>query len=320
MEDGIVRNFLPDLAIATLQYRQQDCLVPKFGGLPWGFPQDLWRNCRECGQPLALLAQLPHQLPALDLGAPKWVLHLFQCTTAGCGTWSHDGGCNAAFALSCDALAEGLTRPPDAATPRPVSAWVGPDRIPIQDPSMHGEIWITGWREHEDMVSPHESAAYIDPIEFYALPQELQFPHHFDCRLATKAGGVPYWTGNGPGALPGIPQPPYRYLMQIDSALVLRGSLPSPSAVGCDVHLAHWNAQRNAVDKMETLAVPEANRRENAPWHISQEILPGDAASEKTGTEDEYFAAFANFGSDGTAYVFIDRDKSPPDVLLFWNR
>jgi hypothetical protein len=320
MEDGIVRNFLPDLAIATLQYRQQDCLVPKFGGLPWGFPQDLWRNCRECGQPLALLAQLPHQLPALDLGAPKWVLHLFQCTAAGCGTWSHDGGCNAAFVLSCDALAEGLTRPPDAATLRPVSAWVGPDRIPIQDPSMHGEIWITGWREHEDMVSPHESAAYIDPIEFYALPQELQFPHHFDCRLATKAGGVAYWTGNGPGALPGIPQPPYRYLMQIDSALVLRGTLPSPSAVGCDVQLAHWNVEGNAVDKTETFAVPEANRRENAPWHISQVILPGDAASEETGTEDEYFAAFANFGSDGTAYVFIDRDKSPPDVLLFWNR
>jgi len=40
---------------------------------------------------------------ALDLGAPKWVLHLFQCTTAGCATWSHDDGCNVAFTLSRDA-------------------------------------------------------------------------------------------------------------------------------------------------------------------------------------------------------------------------
>jgi hypothetical protein len=305
-----MRNFLPDLAIATLQCRQQECLIPKFGGLPWGFPKHLWRNCRECGQPLALLAQLPQQLPALDLGAPEWVLLLFQCTTAGCSTWSHDSGCNAAFVLSRDALAEGLTRPPDATTPRPVSAWAGPDRIPIQDPSMHGEVWITGWREHEDVVSPHQSAAYIDPIAFYALPEELQFPHHFECRLATKAGGVPYWTGNGPGALPSIPQPPYRYLLQIDSALVLRGPRPSPSAVGCDVHLVHWNPQRNAVDKTEILRAPQTSRRENAPWDISQE----------TGSEGEYSAAFANFGSDGTAYVFIDREKSPPDVLLFWNR
>ena len=108
--------------------------------------------------------------------------------------------------------------------------------------------------------------------------------------------------------------------MQIDSALVLRGTPPQPSAVGCDVHLAHWNAQTNAVDRMETFAVPEANRRENAPWHISQEIFPRNVVSQETGTEGEYFAAFANFGSDGTAYVFIDRDKSPPDVLLFWNR
>jgi len=315
-----MRNFLPDLAIATLQSRQQESLVPKFGGLPWGFPKDLWRSCRECGQPLALLAQLPQQLPALDLGAPKWVLHLFQCTTAGCGTWSHDGGCNAAFVLSCDALAEGLTRPPDAATPRPVSAWAGPDRTPIQDPSMHGEVWITGWREHEDVVSPHESAAYIDPTEFYALPQELQFPHHFDCRLATKAGGVPYWTANGPCALPSIPQPPYRYLLQIDSALVLCGPRPSPSTVGCDVQLVHWNPQRNTVDKTEILRTPEASRRENAPWNISQVILPGNIISQENGSEGEYSAAFANFGSDGTAYVFIDREKSPPDLLLFWNR
>ena len=55
-----MRNCVPDLAVATLQ-PSQDRLIPKFGGLPWGFPQQIWPICRECDQPLALLAQLPHQ-------------------------------------------------------------------------------------------------------------------------------------------------------------------------------------------------------------------------------------------------------------------
>jgi hypothetical protein len=303
-----MRNFMPDLAVATLQPPQHR-LIPKFGGLPWGFPQQIWPICRECHQPLALLVQLPHQLPMLDLGDPKWVLHLFQCTTSMCSTWSYDTGCNAAFILPRGALADGLTHPPKATTPRPVSAWTGPNRIPIEDPSMHGEIWITGWREHEDGIPDHLSAAYCDPTEFRALPESFQFPHNFDARFATKTGGVPYWTGNGPGALPDIPQVPFKYLMQIDSSLVLRGQLPSPSAVGCDVHFISYEFSEER-QKMETLAVPKVDRRENAPWHISQEM----------GTEGEYFAAFANFGSDGTAYVFIDRETSPPDVVLFWNR
>jgi hypothetical protein len=265
-----------------------------------GFPRQLWPICRECDQPLALLAQLPHQPPVLDMGDPKWVLHLFQCTTSSCSTWSYDTGCNAALILPREALTEGLTHPPAATAPRPTIAWAGSNRIPIADPSMHGEIWITGWREHEDGIPDHLITAYYDRTEFDALPENLRFPHNFDSRLATKTGGVPYWTGNG--TPPDIPQAPFEYLMQIDSYLVLRGPLPSPS-VGCDVHFID-------VHKMETLAVPEADRRENAPWHISQEV----------GAEDEYSAAFANFGSDGTAYVFIDRETSPPDVVLFWNR
>jgi hypothetical protein len=303
-----MRNFLPDLAVATMQ-PSQDRLIPKFGGLPWGFPQQIWPFCRECDQPLALLAQLPHQLPVLDLGDLKSVLHLFQCTTSSCSPWSYDTGCNAAFILPRGALAEGLTPTPKATRPRPVSAWAGPNRIPIVDLSMHGEIWITGWREHEDGIQDHVSAAYCDPTEFYTLPEEFQFPHRFEPRLATKTGGVPYWTGNGPCAAPDIPQAPFEYLMQI-SSLVLRGSLPSASVVGCDVHLVHMNAEKNAIYKMETLAVPEDDRRENAPWYLSQQV----------GSEGEYFAEFANFCSDGTAYVFIDRETSPPGIVLFCNR
>lgn len=29
---------------------------------------------------------------------------------------------------------------------------------------------------------------------------------------------------------------------------------------------------------------------------------------------------FANFGSDGTGFVFIDRSASPPELRWFWSR
>ena len=35
---------------------------------------------------------------------------------------------------------------------------------------------------------------------------------------------------------------------------------------------------------------------------------------------EEESADFANFGSDGVAYIFIDRTAAPPNILWFWNR
>jgi hypothetical protein len=256
--------------------------------------------------PMALLAQLPHHGPALDFGDPGLVLHLFQCATAGCSTWRYDKGCNAAFMLSHETLGEGLTQAPQAATERPVNARVIGSK-PAEQPSMHGELWLTGWQEHEDIIPQHMRPAYFDPRAFYALPEEFQFPHDFDARLSTKAGGVPYWTGNGPTPHKIPPSPrPFDYLMQIDTNLFIQGRLPDPSAIGCDVHVHRANGEI-----WETLQVPGGARRENAPWMAFQGHLDRD---------DEYYVEFANFGSDGTAYVFIDRETTPPEAVFFWNR
>jgi hypothetical protein len=252
--------------------------------------------------PMALLAQLPHHAPALDFGDSRWVLHLFQCTTAGCSTWSHDEGCNAAFILPRGALGEGLTPALPTAAERPVNAWIE-GSTPV-DHSMHGELWITGWTEYEDAIPQNLRPAYFDHDAFYALPEKLQFPHDFDCRLSTKAGGVPYWTPNGPGGLPGIPPRPFDYLMQIDTCLSIQGRMPEPSAIGCDVYLHEANGG------MAACPAPAAAKRENAPWNAVQ----------TPGSDDEYSVEFANFGSDGTAYVFIDREAVPPRALFFWNR
>ena len=70
-----MRSFLPTFQIATLA-GEQTCLRSKLGGVPWGLPVERWPVC--CGQPQKLLAQLCHQPPMLDLGAPGAVLHLFQ--------------------------------------------------------------------------------------------------------------------------------------------------------------------------------------------------------------------------------------------------
>jgi hypothetical protein len=165
---------------------------------------------------------------------------------------------------------------------------------------MHGELWLTGWQEHEDAIPQHMRPAYFDPRTFGALPEELQFPHDFGYRLRTKTGGVPYWTANGPAKVPR----PFDFLMQIDTFVSIQGCLPDPSAIGCDVYAHQPNGQ------METLPVPSVAKRENAPWSAMQEL----------DRDHEYYVEFANFGSDGTAYVFIDRETTPPRAIFFWNR
>jgi hypothetical protein len=92
--------------------------------------------------------------------------------------------------------------------------------------------------------------------------------------------------------------------MQIDTFLSIQGCLPDPSRIGCDVYVRQENGQ------METLPVPSTAKRENAPWSATQELEQ----------DNEYCVEFANFGSDGTAYVFIDRETTPPRVIFFWNR
>lgn len=251
---------------------------------------------------MALLAQLPHEPPALDLRKSWEVLHLFQCITAGCSSWSYDDGCNAAFILPRETLGEGLTQPPKATKQRPTHAWV--QGVSSEEYSMHGELWITGWHKYEDTIPEHMSSAYCDLSAFYELPEKLQVPHDFDYRLRTKAGGVPYWTANGPGGFPELPRIHFEYLLQIDTFLFLQGQLPDPTLIGCDVQLCYPTSQ------IETRCVPKAAKRENAPWSVRQDA----------GRDDGYVVEFANFGSDGTAYVFIDHQASPPKVLLYCNR
>ena len=292
-------NFIPRFEVATLR-PPQTRLISKLGGLPWGFPVGMWPYCRECTLPMALLAQLPHQGPEVDFGDSRWVLHIFQCATAGCDTMSYDGGCNAALMLPREALGEGLTQAPEPTRERPIRAWTS-GSVPVEH-SMHGELWLTGWQEHDDAVPQHLGPAYFHVDTFYALPEELQFPDDYNYQLRTKSGGVPYWTAAaGPTEVPH----PFEYLLQIDTAIPIQGRLPDPSEVGCDVYVHHASGETEEIRR-----VPSAAKRENAPWSVHQ-------LRDEVG---DYQVEFANFGSDGTAYVFIDRETTPPRAIFFWNR
>src|SRR5262245_29884430 len=178
---SIMQSFIPRFEVATLRPPQTQ-LIPKLGGLPWGFPVEMWPRCRQCSMPMALLAQLPHHGPALDFGDSRWVLHMFQCTTAGCSTWTYDEGCNAAFMLPREIVGVGLTQAPQPTSKRPGYAWITASAPVVR--SMHGELRLIGWQQHEDAIQHYMSPAYFDPYSFGQLPMD------FSSRTVSTGGFV----------------------------------------------------------------------------------------------------------------------------------
>jgi hypothetical protein len=101
-----------------------------------------------------------------------------------------------------------------------------------------------------------------------------------------------------------MPRAPFDYLMQIATFLVFVRRVARSGRGRRAAHRYQANGQ------LETLRAASIARRENAPWSVGQAV----------GEHEEYHVEFANFGSDGTRYVFIDRQATPPRALLFWNR
>ena len=311
-----MKIFVPRLAVASLQ-PPQTALMPKFGGMPWGFPISRWPVCRECGSHMALLAQLPHdEAVGLDFGGDGQVLHLFQCPTGGCSAYAYDEGCTDSLILHCDELGDGLTEPP-AGPPAPnpyvcISHTSESGEVEIErflPAPMNGELWITGWDGYEDGVRAEQRDVYFDASRFSDAMEEEQEPFlklqagadDDYCRLRTKTGGFPYWNYG-----PTPPKGAFEFLLQIDTFLYVRGALPKPEEIGCDVFLL---SDRQGYDEAGHLRVPPDKRRANAPWCVLQ-----------SSRSDAFRVEFANFGTDGTAYVFIDRAHSPPLVTWAWSR
>jgi len=284
-----VHLYRPKFVLAALQ-PPQDRLLSKLGGQPWGFPQNCWPVCPGCDNPMSMVAQLAHTLPVIDLGRAGSVLHLFFCANVACRTYGDIYGCRAMI-LQCQEIGNGVTLQPA-------------DKDAGQ--SINGELWIVAWDRHEDAVTPEQAPLFYDDRSHLNLPDEIAQPFGFDERWNTKAGGVPYWTGGGVTLDRSyIPCPPFEFLLQIHSRIYVDGAPPAADLIDCRVSIyeevgseTKWNHTR-----------PTGQHAGSCGMSLIYE-----------NGADSYGVDFVNFGSDGTAFVFIDRLSNPPEVRWHWNR
>lgn len=242
---------------------------------------------------MSMVAQLEHSPPAIDLGRCGAVLHLFSCADLLCPSYGNPCGC-AAVVLQHQEIGNTLTAPP-------------PDEH--ADPVINGELRITGWQASEDAVRADQAALFYEDRSYMELPETIATPFDFAPQWDTKAGGVPYWGGNGVTLDPvHIPCPPFEFLLQIHETVYVDGTPPEPDVIGCDVS----TYQRVGAETRWEHRTPAQMSAQGSP--ASQMSIVHQKGSESFGVD------FVNFGSDGTGYVFINREADPPEVRWFWSR
>ena len=246
----------------------------KFGGQPWGFPAPLWPVCAECGCPMSFLAQFAPGPQVPRIGAAH-SLYVFTCERESvCSAWDPVGGANACVHVPHAQMHETLTPVPAGGTAEPAFRLVGSGAPPQADSEQSPvllELWVSGWQAEDDSVPPELEPQFYDQ-RYFDLPEAIQPPHGFDSQYNTKAGGVPYWTGNGVAA---VPDEPGRLLLQIDCWL-------SPD----------MGALQGADAAAALTAHAEATATPDSYWVA----------------EDGSGVTIANFCSDGVGYVM---DKTP---------
>ena len=166
-----------------------------------------------------------------------------------------------------------------------------------------GEFWIDYWEQADDSIPASRMSEFFTWEQWSALVDDFPGIEWFDICESTRFGGSPRWTGNGPLS---APIAPFEFLLQL-TTIHFEGSAPPADAVGCPIHTSATKDGRAYHHSNESPT--ESRRKPNSPWHLSRTLNhPG------------FFAEYTNFGSDGTAYVFIDRAKHPHDVQWYWNR
>lgn len=161
-----------------------------------------------------------------------------------------------------------------------------------------GELWIKGWTKQDDGLDPALYKQIFDQKKWIQLPEDV-VESMFESRWRTKMGGLPYWTGNGPLHKP---RRGYEFLFQLDDAIQFEGKLPSPDEVGGMVIVD------KPAGKQDYRQPKPQDKKRNAPWHL------------QSAQRGSFVASITNLGTDGTAYVFINRQSKPPKVYWFWNR
>lgn len=181
--------------------------VSHFGGVPYGLPAERWPVCAQCGVVMTPLLCLEPG-PWLPRVPEDHVALVFKCEDEGiCDFWDGESGANACLLVSrAELAAQPLLLPADVVD--------GRTRLLPQ-------VWVGAWEPSDDGLTAEQSEALDDPVRFWDLPEAIQFSHGFQTARLTKAGGAPYWTGNGPDDDPPRPR---HLLFQIDSAIMVSDS------------------------------------------------------------------------------------------------
>ncbi|MGI0521204.1 hypothetical protein ABY45_11565 [Microbacterium maritypicum] len=170
-----------------------------FGGVPTGLAADRWPVCGECGAVMTPLLQLAPG-PWLPRVPASCVLLVFKCESdAVCDFWEPDEVANRCLLVPSTELA-GESHVPSAGAN---------GETPVLP-----RLWVRDWVPSDDGITAEQARQIDDPVAFWALPDEITAVHGFDSNKLTKAGGAPYWTGNGPSD---VPPRPRQLLFQVDN-------------------------------------------------------------------------------------------------------
>jgi hypothetical protein len=284
----MMKYYVPVTALGAF-LPEQDGLVDKFGGLPWGLPQERWPLCSKCGKPTTLLAQLCHHPVRLNLGKEGRVLFVFQC--------NHDHSIcnfdelepvpkNTAFILEESELMTGLTEPP---------AFV----------EAEAEVRVIEWMEAEEQIAEEDHPKFFDPEEY----EEMDIDDITQVEPGPKLGGLPFW---------------WHFAWSVPEGFQFAGQLSDsyqfiyPSFSEVEKYIDIYG--RLKIDERGKLRNPDAPPKTNPKnWPHPSVIDSGAVPNVYQDDEGKCYVDIGNFGQ-GNGYLFVKPDEKNPEVIFFWDR
>lgn len=286
-----MRYFVPELMLGDL-LPPQTTIQDKYGGLPWGLPQDKWPLCKECGNPLSHLATLLHDAERLDLGKEGRTVLIFQCNNpvTRCDKKTPEQGANAVIFQNADEVGSGVTSTPEPGALSEI------------------EARVLCWTAREDLVTPAQAVYFYDRAMFlefweeqYQLSKETAEKLEESIYEGHKVGSVPApaWAGG----VDAVSASSYRFVAQLDNRFEFSG--PPPEAHQTRAAFSTFDEETRLWIKRES-----TNRDPNLRGDV-QLYIWDIAQMRETNT---FYAVASDFGDGGIGCLFVNtRDTDNPE-------
>ena len=160
-----------------------------------------------------------------------------------------------------------------------------------KDKVMLGEVFVEGWEVLDDGVPAAWGPSYRSKDKYLDLLDRETEEVKTGGGLRTRFGGFPCWGGTE--GIHGLPEG-VTFLFQTDGSYRSNKSLSEFSRAGAVLH-------------DESGSIIGTRSKPNAPESISE-------------YKGEVVVRFANFASDGIAFVFLDKSSEIPTARWTWSR